>query len=118
MADREITCINCPVGCRMRVSLENGAVTGVSGNACVRGDAYARQECLSPRRVLTAVVRVEGSKVPVSLKTESPIPKDKIAECMREIEKLSLRLPILMGDVLMENAAGTGVRLIATRSLV
>jgi len=118
MAEQEITCISCPVGCRMQVRLEAGAVTQVRGNACMRGDSYARQECLSPRRMVTAVARVEGSRVPVSLKTEQPIPKDKIFDCMREIRRLRLRLPILMGDVLLENVAGTGIRLVATRSLV
>ena len=56
--------------------------------------------------------------MPVSLKTERPIPKDKIAECMRDILKLNLRLPILMGDVLLEDVAGTGINVVATRSLV
>ena len=30
----EITCINCPMGCRMRVEVEEGRVVSVSGNAC------------------------------------------------------------------------------------
>ncbi len=116
--EQEITCISCPVGCRMTVTVENGAVTRVQGNACKRGEAYARQECISPLRMVTAVARVSGSAVPVSLKTRSPIPKDKIAQCMSEIRQLKLRLPIEMGDVLLEDVAGTGIPLVATRSLV
>ena len=117
MTEHEITCISCPVGCRMQVVVEDGAVTQVTGNACKRGETYARQECLRPMRMVTAVAPVAGSSVPVSLKTENPIPKDKIADCMQAIRQLQLRLPILMGDVLLENVAGTGVRLVATRSL-
>ena len=118
MEEQEITCIICPVGCRMQARVEDGALTNLTGNACKRGEVYAKQECLMPERMVTAVAPVAGSLVPVSLKTERPVPKDRIADCMREIAALRLRLPILMGDVLLEDVAGTGVRLLATRSLV
>lgn len=118
MSEQEITCISCPVGCRMQAAVENGEVSQVTGNACKRGEVYARQESLRPERMVTAVAPVKGSAVPVSLKTERPIPKDKIADCMRDIQNLKLRLPILMGEVLLEDVAGTGVKLVATRSLV
>ncbi len=113
-----ITCISCPVGCRMTVTVEDGKVLSVVDNSCKRGEVYARQESVRPLRMVTAVAPVKGSAVPVSLKTQNPIPKDKIKACMEEIHQLDLRLPILMGDVLKENVAGTGVNLVATRTLV
>ncbi len=113
-----LTCISCPVGCRMTVTLEEGQVTSVTGNACKRGDIYARQESVKPLRMVTAVARVKGSAVPVSLKTKEPIPKDKIKQTMDEINALELKLPILSGDVLKQDVAGTGVDLVATRTLV
>ena len=39
-----ITCINCPVGCRMEVVHEGGEVISIKGNTCKRGELYARQE--------------------------------------------------------------------------
>ena len=39
----EVTCINCPVGCRMKVTMEGGTVVSVTGNQCKRGATYARQ---------------------------------------------------------------------------
>ena len=33
-----ITCINCPMGCRMEVEHEAGQVLSVSGNTCARGE--------------------------------------------------------------------------------
>lgn len=113
----QITCIVCPVGCRMDVTLQDGQFVSVSGNTCKRGEAYARQESVQPTRMVTAVANVIGSAVPVSLKTQQPIPKDKIAQCMEEINSLQLELPITSGDVLRENVAGTGVNLVATRTL-
>ncbi|HSK69482.1 MAG TPA: DUF1667 domain-containing protein [Candidatus Limnocylindria bacterium] len=113
-----LTCINCPVGCRMTVTLEDGKVVKVTDFSCKRGEVYAKQESVEPRRMVTAVAKVRGSAVPVSLKTEQPIPKSKIMDCMREVNRLDLRLPILEGDVLLRDCAGTGVSLVATRTLV
>ena len=79
--EQTITCINCPVGCRMTVTLENGAFVSVRGNTCKRGESYARQECVAPLRMVTAVVPVSGSAAPLSVKTRTPIPKEKIRAC-------------------------------------
>lgn len=117
MAEQIITCINCPVGCRMKVTVENGEVTRVLDNQCRRGDTYARQESVRPLRMVTAVARVKGSPTPISLKTAQPIPKDKIMACMAEVRALDLSLPIAAGQVLRADVAGTGVDLVATRAL-
>ena len=117
MSQQIITCINCPVGCRMTVTVEDGQVIEVKDNQCKRGDVYARQESVRPLRMVTAVAPVKGSAVPVSLKTASPIPKDKIRACMQAVRTLDLTMPIILGQVLLEDAAGTGVALIATRNL-
>ncbi|NLB38275.1 MAG: DUF1667 domain-containing protein [Clostridiales bacterium] len=111
-----LTCISCPVGCRMTVTIEDGKVLRVEGNTCKRGDVYARQESIAPLRMVTAVAAVKDSPTPISLKTEQPIPKQAIAQCMREVRSLRLTLPIASGQVLLDNVAGTGVRLIATKS--
>ncbi|MGI6690251.1 MAG: DUF1667 domain-containing protein [Christensenellales bacterium] len=114
---QEITCINCPVGCRMTVTVDNGQVVSVEGFACKRGEAYAKQESIAPMRMVTAVAPVMGSTTPISLKTERPIPKQCIKQCMQEVRALRLTLPIHAGQVLLDDVAGTGVRLIATKSL-
>lgn len=112
-----ITCINCPMGCRMEVTLEDGAVVAVKGNTCKRGEIYAHQECTQPLRMVTAVTPVLGSAIPVSLKTRTPIPKAKIEECMRAIDALQVSAPIHAGDVLIADVVGTGVDVIATKSI-
>ena len=117
MEERIITCINCPMGCRVTVRLENGSVTQVSGNTCKRGESYARQEVVEPLRMVTAVVPVEGSVLPLSVKTAAPIPKALIADCMRCLSGLSVQPPIAAGSVVVANICGTGVDVIATRSV-
>ena len=113
----EIVCINCPVGCRLKVKVENGAVTQVQGNACKRGETYARQECVAPMRMITAVIPVAGSKMPLSVKTRNPIPKELVFACMEALSKVQLNAPLEAGSVVLGDVLGTGVDIIATKSL-
>lgn len=113
----EIVCINCPVGCRLKVKVENGTVTEIAGNACKRGETYARQECIAPMRMITAVIPVEGSKMPLSVKTQNPIPKEKLFACMEALSKVKLKATIEAGSVILGDVLGTGVDIIATKSL-
>ena len=112
-----ITCINCPMGCRMEVTREGESVLSVTGNTCKRGDAYARQECVKPLRMVTAVAPVRDRATPVSLKTRTPIPKQQIDDCMRAVMAAAFDAPIAAGDVLIENVCGTGVDIIATKAV-
>ena len=113
----EITCINCPVGCRLDVTLENGQVVSVTGNTCKRGETYARQECVDPQRMVTAVIPVACSAVPLSVKTRTPIPKKRIADCMRALSEVQITAPVAAGSVVLANVCGTGVDVIATKSV-
>lgn len=117
MPQQIITCINCPIGCRLTVDIENGEFAEISGNQCARGITYARQEAVRPLRMVTAVAQVPGSALPLSLKTQSPVPKESIPQVMRAVRSLALKLPIRIGDVLLEDVAGTGVPLVATKNL-
>lgn len=105
------------MGCLLTVSLEDGRVTGVSGNTCKRGEKYGVQEVTQPTRMVTAVIPAVGGGMPVSVKTAQPIPKARIAECMRALSRVSVRLPVSIGDVVLQNVCGTGVDVIATRSV-
>ncbi len=109
--DKNLTCIICPKGCSIRVTLEEGRVEAISGHTCPRGEEYARAECISPMRTVTSTVRcANGELVPV--KTDRPIPKDKIFECMTLINHARPVLPIRIGDVIIEDAFGS--KIIAT----
>ena len=71
METRDLTCIGCPLGCSLVVTMENNEVTSVTGNTCPRGDAYARKEVTNPTRIVTSTVRVNGGILPmVSCKTK------------------------------------------------
>ena len=115
--EQTITCISCPVGCRMTVRVEDGAFVSVAGNTCKRGETYARQECVAPERMVTAVISVEGSSMPLSVKTRTPIPKSKIRDCMAALAQVKLTAPVAAGAVVLPDVCDTGVDVIATKSV-
>lgn len=113
-----ITCINCPVGCRMTVSLtDSGEFESVSGNTCARGAKYAQQECTHPERIITAVIPVIGSETPLSIKTASPVPKELILPIMKVLSGVRVDMPVVIGDIIVPDVMNTGVDIIATRNL-
>ena len=113
----EITCINCPVGCLLQVEMAGGKVLSVSGQVCKRGEIYAHQECVNPTRMITAVVPVAGSQMPLSVKTEQPIPKQDINKCMAELAAVQVEAPVRMGEVIIRNVCDSGVNIIATKEI-
>ena len=118
MEIRELTCINCPLGCQLKVEMEGTEVISVSGNTCKRGEIYARKEVVSPTRTVTSTVAVKGGVHPVvPVKTKSDIPKSKIFECMAEINAVTVEAPVSIGDVVIENVCGTGVQVVATANM-
>jgi len=116
---REVICIICPKGCHLQVSQnEETGEYEVRGATCDRGKDYGINEVTNPVRVLTSTVRVEGSNlVRCSVRTNGSVPKAKIFDCMEEINRVTLQAPVRVGDVVIEDIAGTGVELIATRSI-
>lgn len=115
--EQTITCISCPVGCRMTVVIEDGQFVSVTGNTCKRGEAYARQECIAPQRMVTAVIPLQGARTPLSVKTRTPIPKAQINACMQALSALELAVPVHAGDVVLPDVCGTGVDVIATKTV-
>lgn len=115
---RRVTCIVCPLGCEIEVELSDGRVLKVEGNACPRGLSYATEECMSPKRVLTTLVRVKGGITPVtSVKTTKPIPKELLREAHRLISEVVLEAPVLKGHLVIEDLLGTGANVVITRSV-
>ncbi len=118
METRELICINCPMGCPLTVTLEEGVVTKVTGNTCKRGEIYAKKEVIAPTRIVTSTVRVEGGETSmVSVKTKEDIPKEKIFACVEALKNVVVKAPVHIGDVIVKNVADTGVDIIATKTV-
>lgn len=118
MSTRELTCIGCPLGCPITVTLDGSTVTDVTGNTCPRGDAYARKEVTNPTRIVTSTVRVkDGIYATANVKTASDIPKDKIFDCIHALRDVVVTAPVAIGDVIVSDVAGTGVNIVAARNV-
>lgn len=115
---RKFICITCPRGCALDVTMEGEAVVKMEGNSCKRGIDYVTGELNDPRRMVTTTVRVKGGVHPLApVYTESPIPKPRILDLLAEIRKIELKAPVKLGDVVIENALGTGVNVLASRNI-
>ena len=109
----ELTCIVCPMGCRLTVE-KVGEEIRVSGHTCKRGEKYAIQETTCPMRTLTSLVRVVGGEGPLCpVKTANVIPKALIGDALKEVKAAHVEAPVKIGDVIIANIAGTGVDLVA-----
>ncbi len=115
----ETPCIVCPMSCRLTVECDqDGNILQVSGNTCKRGETYARNELTNPVRVVTSTVKLSGGldrRLPVI--TKGSVPKDKIFDIMDVIHTVTAAAPIKENDVLVANICGTGIDLVASRSV-
>ncbi|MDO4500503.1 MAG: DUF1667 domain-containing protein [Erysipelotrichaceae bacterium] len=116
MENIEMICIGCPMGCNLTVTVAEDIK--VSGNTCPNGEKYARNEVTNPVRVVTSSIEViDGELNRVSCKSKEAINKHKIFEVMEVIKKTAVKAPVKIGDVLIENVAGTGVGIVSTKNV-
>ncbi|MCY1713854.1 DUF1667 domain-containing protein [Caproiciproducens galactitolivorans] len=114
---KEITCIGCPMGCRITAELDGDKILSIEGYTCNIGKKYAQEELTVPTRMVTALMHVYGADQPLSVKTSKPIEKSKIFDCLKEISGKSVMRPVHIGEVVIKNVCGTPVDIIATRDV-
>jgi len=115
---KDIRCIVCPTGCLVHVENVNGELI-IEGHSCKRGEEYGREEFIAPKRLLTTTIRVENGFLPlIPVRSDIPIPKEKLQETLRKIAITKVKAPIKMGDVLIEKVIGLDVNIIASRDLI
>jgi len=115
--NKNLICIVCPVGCRLTVSGEIDNLE-ISGNKCKKGLAYAHDELTNPMRMICTTARIKGGVhrvIPV--KTDRAIPEKYKLEVVKEVNKIVLKSPVKMGDVIIQNLFGTGVNIVAERDM-
>ena len=117
MMERELICISCPVGCRLKVTGTPDDLQ-VSGNACKRGIPYAHDEIANPTRMVCTTAKIRGGVHPViPVKTDKPIPEKYKKDVVKAVNGLVLQSPVKMGDVVLADLFGTGVNAVAERNM-
>jgi CxxC motif-containing protein len=113
-----IQCIGCPLGCGGEVVTEAGAVVELHGFTCDKGKAYATEEVVSPRRMVTTTVRVAGGLLPLlPVVSDRPVPKARMIDCVRLLRGVEVAAPVAVGTVVVDNALGLGVNFRAARDI-
>ena len=111
---RELICIMCPKGCRLTVDDD----LNVSGNSCIRGVTYGKQEVTDPRRYLTSTVKIVSSRykrLPVI--SDGDLPKDRVQDVIKYLDTVEVKAPINVKDVVVKDVLGLGVDIVATRTI-
>ncbi|HVP91272.1 MAG TPA: DUF1667 domain-containing protein [Terriglobales bacterium] len=112
-----LTCILCPVGCELEVRRTERGLD-VKGHQCENGVGFATEEVLYPKRNLATSVPVKGSETRlVSVRLSDRVPRDMIFPILRVIAGLRPEAPVRRGQVLIADVLGTGVDVIATRTV-
>ena len=118
MANQEVICIGCPLGCRVRLTINSaGNIENISGNQCKEGKQHAASEYLHPERVLTATVLAEGEGnrlIPV--RTDKAVPKKQLKELMCATVQIRVKPPIKVGQIIKSDVL-PGVNLVATGTI-
>jgi len=116
--EKEITCIVCPIGCKILVKTDDKQIKNIDGNKCKRGIDYAEHEALDPRRMLTTSVSVDNGEWPlVSVKSSQPIPKEKVFQVLKEIKKTTVNAPVKPGQKILNSVTNTGIDIVATKTV-
>jgi len=115
--DKDLVCIVCPVGCRLKVTGDIDNLR-VEGSGCSKGDGYAHDEITNPVRMVCTTVKINGGihgVIPV--KTDRPISDRYKFEVVKAVNDIVLTSPVKMGDVILRDLFGTGVNIVAERDM-
>ncbi len=115
---RHLVCVVCPIGCEIDVVHDGSKIISMEGNKCERSEEFVSQELVEPMRVLTTTIRIEGSRWPViPVRTGKSVPSRLFPRIMRKLRGINLQAPVNMLDVVVRDVLGTGVNVIATRTM-
>lgn len=117
MAEKMMICTVCPRGCSIKVVGEGSRIDSIEGFSCKRGEKYATDEFILPKRIFTSTVRIEGSAEPLlPVRSNAVVPKAKLFEIAAEVRKAQAVSPVRIGDVIIKDVLGLGVDIVACRN--
>lgn len=120
METNKVTCTVCPRGCTITVTRDGETITA-EGAGCNRGRAYAREEMICPRRMITTTCKVapgvSGSMALLPVRSASPVPKALLFAIMEACAGVTVEHKLSIGDVVIPDVLGCGVDIIAAASL-
>jgi len=115
MIGKEVICVICPSSCHISVKGDGKTISEITGFTCKRGKEYAENEYIAPKRSLATTVKAEGYSCPIiSVRSNKPLPKEKITDAMEVIRQAVAKPPFYVGKPVIENILDTGVDIVLT----
>ncbi len=91
-----VTCTVCPNGCQVRW---DELTSSFVGNKCPRGEAFARQEQMTPMRTVTTTVKVSDDDYDLlPVKTAEPVNRNQVDHVIDELRKVVVNGRKKVGD--------------------
>lgn len=117
--EKQIVCIQCPVGCSVTVHHDGQNILSLTGNKCSRGKTYVQSEFFCSNRVLTSTVFCKTKKgiVPLPVKTDGEIPLNLLQDAITLLREKTYTAPVKTGAVIHSDILATGVDVVATKDL-
>lgn len=113
-----LVCTICPVGCHVTAEWNETDLLDIEQAACKLAWPFIRGEIFDPRRVVTTTVPVEGGDLPlVSVKTDIPVPKNRMLDIMESLASRVVQAPVDVGDIVVPNVLGLGANIRATKKV-
>ncbi|HAX17734.1 MAG TPA: hypothetical protein DCY00_03960 [Actinobacteria bacterium] len=118
MDNKKLTCISCPEGCILDVTIDNFRISSISGNKCKKGILFAENEIFNPTRILTTTISIDSedySRLPV--RSNIAVPKENIFTIIRKLKTIKIKAPVKMGDIVFKESNNPEVSIIASMSI-
>lgn len=114
----EIVCVVCPTSCVVSAEWDDTRLLLIDRAQCKLAWDYVEGEIFDPRRVVTTTVLVEGGDLPlVSVKTDKPVPKDRVLDVMDRLAEVVAKAPVDIGDTIVADVLRTGSNIVATNTI-
>jgi len=115
---KHFVCVVCPIGCEIDVVHDGEKIISMEGNKCKKSEEFVSQEMIEPMRTLTTTVRIQGARwAVIPVRSDRAVPKRLFPRIMKQLRRIRLKAPVNMLDVVVKDIVGTGVNIIATRTM-
>jgi len=112
---KKLTCIECPVGCILDIEYNKSRILSLEGNKCNKGEKFAHDEIIDPRRVLTTTIAIESdlfNRLPV--RSRIAVPRGQVIDMIRKVKKMKVRAPVKAGDIIIKDFLESGIDIISS----
>ena len=115
---KTIICTVCPRGCEIHAEFTDASDIVLKGFSCPRGERYAKDECLAPKRLFTSSVRADApGRRMLPVRTKDPVAKVMLLPCAEAVRQIHVKCPVKAGEVICKDFLGTGTNLVASMTL-